>query len=106
MGPQRWKLRVPVKLPPVTASAAESVAVTEPPPIERLDADGVVTSDDVQWPRAPPAKSNSVAVSDCEERVSPRNDWKHSLERFSAVRSTPPSKNSEAWRVVPTPSVL
>jgi hypothetical protein len=63
IGPQRCQVRVPVKVPPDTLSTAESVAVTEPPPIERPPAGivpplpffGVVTIDAVHapsWPRA------------------------------------------------------
>ena len=43
-----------------------------------------------------------VAVSDCDERVSPTNVLKHLPPRFSVVRSIPPSKNSDGWRVWPT----
>src|SRR2546423_13202294 len=49
----------------------------------------------------PVAKSKMVAVGDCDERVSPRNRAKH-CSSWSAVRSTPPSKNSRAFNAPPS----
>src|SRR2546421_2442519 len=49
----------------------------------------------------PVAKSKMVAVGDCDDRVSPRNRAKH-CSSWSAVRSTPPSKNSRGLRAPPS----
>src|SRR6185503_16202725 len=68
--------------------------------------DGVVVVLESHSPSLPRAKSKSVAVSDCEERVSPMNTLKHLPPRFVAVRSIPPSKNSETRSVWATPSCL
>src|SRR5207249_4495149 len=43
---------------------------------------------------APPTKSFSTAVMDCEERVSIRKLAKHSPPRLNAVRFRPPSKKA------------
>src|SRR6185503_9523134 len=68
--------------------------------------DGVVVVLELHSPSLPRAKSKSVAVRDCEERVSPMNTLKHLPPRFVFVRLRPPSKNSASRRVVPTPSCL
>jgi len=62
----------------------------------------------VEWhsPSEPRAKSNSVAVRDCEERVSPTKVLKHLPERPVVVRLMPPSKNSPGSSVLPSPVVL
>src|SRR4051794_5445909 len=54
----------------------------------------------------PPPKSKIVAVSDWDERVSPRNELKHLSARCALVRSRPPSKNSDSRRACPVPSFL
>ena len=60
---------------------------------------GAVVVDDVHSPMLPRAKSNSVAVSDWDERVSPMKTLKHLPPRPLCVRSRPPSKNSEVTRL-------
>ena len=93
---------------PVTVSVALSVTLRVPDCgiwAEPL-IDGVVVVLAVHSPSLPRAKSNSVAVRDWEERVSPMNTLKHLPPRFVRVRLRPPSKNSASWRVFPTPSVL
>src|SRR5437867_5478192 len=93
---------------PVTVSVALSVTLRVPDCgiwAEPL-IDGVVVVLAVHSPSLPRAKSNSVAVRDWEERVSAMNTLKHLPPRFFAVRSTPPSKNSEVRSVLPGPSCL
>ena len=43
--------------------------------------------------KLPAVKSNSVAVGDCDDRVSVRNRLKQGVEGSIAEMSTPPSKN-------------
>jgi len=101
-GPQRWNWTVPVKeATPLTVTAALSVTaivalagIGVGKPI-----DGVVTVDEVHSPIWPWAKSNSVAVGDCEERVSPMKTLKQCPPRFDFVRFSPPSKNCAVGRV-------
>src|SRR5437773_10908056 len=85
---------------------AVSVIGAVEPRIRSAVEEGVVVSDTEHSPSLPRAKSNSVAVRDCEERVSAMNTLKHLPPRFFAVRSTPPSKNSEVRSVLPGPSCL
>src|SRR5258706_5414528 len=106
---QRLKLYEPLHVgTPVTVSVALSVTLRGPP--EEISAepliDGLVVVLEAHSPSAPRAKSKSVAVSDCEERVSPMKTLKHLPPRLVAVRSIPPSKNSEIRSVLPTPSCL
>src|SRR5262249_26160053 len=68
--------------------------------------DGVVTVDDVHSPMTPLAKSNRVALSDCEERVSPMKTSKQCPARPVRDRFRPPSKNCAVGRLLPTPVVL
>src|SRR5262249_7649668 len=60
---------------------------------------GWVDVSDLHSPRVPRAKSYSVAVSDCDERVSPTKALKHVLGIWAFVRLIPPSKNSAVWRL-------
>src|SRR5207245_520960 len=105
-GPQRKNVMVPVGVGPgpppvaVPAMSARSV-IGSVEPSWRVDCDGVVVTDAPHSPSTPRAKSNSVAVSDCEERVSPMNVLKHLPPMCAAVRFTPPSKNSETSFVEP-----
>ena len=86
-------------------SAVSVIGVVEPR-VRFAVEDGVVVSDTLHSPSLPRAKSKSVAVRDCDERVSAMNTLKHLPPRFFAVRSTPPSKNSEVRSVLPGPSCL
>src|SRR4051812_4625522 len=66
---------------------------------------GVVTMPEPHEPDVPPAKSNRVAVSEVEERVSPMNELKHLSPSLRSVRLMPPSKNSDVRSLLPTPSL-
>src|SRR5207245_758320 len=116
-GPQRWNVTDPLNVEtPVTSTSALSLTSSVPEVgivspsagmgVVPSDSTGVVFVVDVHSPSAPRSKSNSVAVGDCEERVSPMKTLKHLPASLDFVRLSPPSKNSEAWRVWPTPSVL
>ena len=110
-GPHRWNTTEPVKdATPFTVTCAVSVTLlitplagicAPPGPI-----DGVVSVVETHSPILPLAKSNRVAVNDCEERVSPMKTLKQCPARFVLVRFSPPSKNSETRRPWPTPSVF
>src|SRR5262245_23533671 len=93
IGPRRWNCTVPPQVGmPVTVTVAESLAETDPVPIEvdpvRLD--WVVTLLP-QGANAPRMKSFSVAVVDVDERVSDATVAKQRLASPSTERLTPPS---------------
>src|SRR5262245_56432652 len=101
IGPRRWNCTVPFQVvTPVTVTVAESLTETDPVPI---DVDPVmlecVVSSAPQPPKVPRMKSFSVAVVDVDDRVSDDTVAKHLSPSPSAVRLTPPSKNSpfRAW---------
>ena len=68
--------------------------------------DGVVSVVEPHSPITPLAKSNRVAVRDCDERVSPMKTLKQCPARPVLVRFSPPSKNCAVGRLWPTPVVL
>ena len=88
-GPQRWNVRVPLTADPrhrdlglildLDRGVGRVGRDIEPTGRDRGVADwtGFVSVVEVHSPSVPRAKSNSVAVSDCEERVSARNVLKH-----------------------------
>src|SRR5512132_1933565 len=108
IGPRRWNCTVPDQVvTPVTVTVAESLTETEPVPIE---VDPVmlecVSSVAPQVPKVPRTKSFSVAVVEVDERVSDATLAKHRSPRPSAVRLTPPSKNSPCrYELLPLLSV-
>src|SRR5215472_15509628 len=88
MGPRRWNCTVPFQVAmPVTVTVAESLAETDPVPIEvdPVILDCVVTVAP-QPPKVPRTKSFSVAVVDVDDRVSDATDAKHLSARPRAVR--------------------
>ena len=96
IGPRRWNCTVPFQVvTPGTVTVAESLTETDPVPIEvdPVTLDCVVTPLP-HVPKPPRMKSFSVAVVDVDDRVSDATDAKHLSPRPSAVRLTPPSKNS------------
>src|SRR5215217_290095 len=106
---QRKNFSVPVQLlAPTTLRTAASVTDTEPVPIERpppgmsapAPVFGVVVRPDWQLPKLPSTKSLSVAVSDCEDRVSASTLAKHSLPSPRSDRLMPASKNSPRRNVL------
>src|SRR5947207_15834483 len=112
-GPQRCQDTLPVNdgTPVTVIRAVSCTRISASPGSFAVEASagivadvifGVVSVVDVHSPILPSAKSNSVAVSDCEERVSPMNTLKHLPARLLLVRLRPPSKNSEVWRLCPT----
>ena len=115
-GPHRKNLSVPLQdAIPVTCRSAESLATTEPVPMDRppagmavvpLDCMGVVTMVAPQRPRLPRAKSLSVASTDCDERVLTRKVEKQVSARPRVVRLRPPSYSSEAWYSLVAPSAF
>src|SRR6266704_2793550 len=61
----------------VTLASAGSAGMDDPGGCDvSVASTGVVAVDDVHSPSLPRAKSNNVAVSDCEERVSPMKTLK------------------------------
>ena len=51
----------------------------------------------------PVTKSFSVASTDCDERVSARNDEKQTFEMPNCDRFTPPSKNAPVGKILAGP---
>ena len=97
IGPRRWNCTVPLQVvTPVTVTVAESLTETDPVPIEVVPPETLccVVTDEPQVPKPPRMKSFSVAVVDVDDLVSDDTDEKHLSPSPSAVRLTPPSKNS------------
>src|SRR5262245_13263111 len=95
-GPHRLNLTVPLNWgTPNTLIVAESLLVTWAlagiTVLEPASGVGVVVVVERHSPSEPRAKSNSVAVRDCEERVSPTKVLKHLPARPVSVRLMPPS---------------
>src|SRR5258706_2328116 len=101
LGPQREKDTVPlqIKAPP-TVTVAESVAETDPAPMERppagiglpLPSFAVVTIEEEQVPKLPSTKLLSTALVEVDERLSARVLAKHSCARpGNSERLMPPS---------------
>ena len=107
IGPQRKNVTVPVGvsngLLPTTVAVSVHRGARSHGPGGRGLRRHRLPAQSPSWPRE---KSNSVAVKDCEERVSARNVVKHLPPRSLSVRLTPPSKNSACRRLWPTPSSL
>src|SRR5262245_20550470 len=95
-GPHRLNLTVPLNWgTPNTLIVAESLLVTWAlagiTVLEPASGVGVVVVVERHSPSERRAKSNSVAVRDCEERVSPTKVLKHLPARPVSVRLMPPS---------------
>src|SRR4029079_5002431 len=92
LGPQTKKSTVPDAGPSFPLRVA--VSVTEPPMSIDESLTLVVIFGGTQVSKLPPLKSFRVAVTDCDERVSAKNDEKQgALPSKSLSRSIPPSKN-------------
>src|SRR5262245_40375584 len=96
IGPRTWNCTVPLQVAtPVTVTVAESLPETDPVPIgvDPVMLDCVVTLAP-QVPKVPSTKSFRVAVVDVDDLDSEATEAKHLSPSPSAVRLTPPSKNS------------
>src|SRR3954447_3119339 len=105
-GPQRTKSTEPVTVPlvpvRVATSLTDSPIVMWPlsPRLVEPCLTCVLMSAPTQKENVPDAKSERVASTDCDARVSAMNEVKQPESRPRLVRSIPPSKSSPARKSV------